>query len=1064
MSYLTAASIISITGENNTVRVDWAKVEGATSYSVYRQTEGSNKWELLGKCASTKLYFEDANVENGKTYKYTVATENEYASSIVGANAKSFTFLLAPTIAAAKNKENGIEISWGTVSGAETYQLYRKNDSTVDWTLLATTEETSYLDENVMNGTTYHYAVKTISEKGTSGYSPEVATVSRILAPEVLALEPVGDGIVVTWNSVQSATGYNIYRKARGEAAWQKIGDTGSAATSYKDVSIEGGYYTYAVTATLSSSESVKGTIFYDAYLLKTPSDVSLKNLANGIEVTWKPSLNATYYIVKRTVNGGQEAVVAEVNGTSYVDTDVEILSTYAYSVTAVDANGLGSLGNEFTLGLKRIVQPAVKSVVCNSKSVTITWELLKNVEAYRLYKRIDNGSWVQIPKEFKSDESSYEDTEVVSGKKYTYAVASVIGGTESALDEDFAKSVTFVNRPTGVKASSTSIGVNISWDASNNSSSFIIYKRVKGRVAWEELAKVENSSQKNVSDSNVESGTTYEYAIKGVVNGAESELSEIATVLYLDKVTITSLADVVGGVRIKWAAVKGAKNYLIYRRTVNGTWETIATVASNVFVYTDKTAESGKSYYYTVRALNGNYRGYYENRQIYYLAAPKVTKFDSQIGKGITVKWADVHGAEEYYVYRKTGNSGWKKIATTDNLLYVDKNVKLGQTYTYTLKATGNGITSKHYPNGWKRQFTSGTPVASSVKISGSSATIKWNAVTKADGYVVYRKVNNASKWTRIAKLKGTSYVDKGIKKNTKYTYTIRSYKGSVYSDYNKTGWSVAILSTPAVKAANASTGIKVSWSKNNAATGYTVYRSQYDTSTRKWSSWKTMGTAKVGKTSWVDKSVVSGRIYRYTVRTVCGSSKSAYKASNTVHYLKQPTASIVNATTGMSVKWSKSTGATGYRIYRSQLSGGKWSSWKLMGTAKPEKTNWIDKSVVSGTTYKYAVRAVKGSALSSYTATKAVKYIQTPQLISVVKTDRGNALTYGMVPGVDGYKIYRKTSDTSWVSIANVDGTQNVEYLDTEIKSDVEYTYTVRAYSGGSFSSYNPNGIVCK
>ena len=85
----------------------------------------------------------------------------------------------------------------------------------------------------------------------------------------------------------------------------------------------------------------------------------------------------------------------------------------------------------------------------------------------------------------------------------------------------------------------------------------------------------------------------------------------------------------------------------------------TLKTVSSSVTSYTDKAAESGRSYYYTVRAVADGYRNAYQNYPIYYLAAPKITKFDSQVGKGITIKWADVLGAEKYYVYRKTSNYG---------------------------------------------------------------------------------------------------------------------------------------------------------------------------------------------------------------------------------------------------------------------------------------------------------------------------------------------------------------------------------------------------------------------
>ena len=298
------------------------------------------------------------------------------------------------------------------------------------------------------------------------------------------------------------------------------------------------------------------------------------------------------------------------------------------------------------------------------------------------------------------------------------------------------------------------------------------------------------------------------------------------------------------------------------------------------------------------------------------------------------------------------------------------------------------------------------------------------------------------------------------------KYTYTIRAYKGKVLSEYNKTGWCSAVLTTPTVKIANASTGVKVSWTTTKIATGYTVYRSQYDAVNKKWSSWKNMGTAKPTKSSWVDTKAQSGTTYRYTVRTLCGNSKSAYKASNSVLYLKEPKVTISNATNGVTVKWTQALQAKGYRVYRSQLdeATGKWSSWKNMGTAKYNKSSWTDKSVVSGVTYRYTVRTVSGKALSSYTASSSLKYLSTPQLTKAFKTADGIVVSYQSVVGADGYRIYRKTADTSWVEIGNATGNSSVDYTDKTAGVNVEYIYTVRAYSGGFLSSYNKNGIVAK
>ena len=790
----------------------------------------------------------------------------------------------------------------------------------------------------------------------------------------------------------------------------------------------------------------------------------------DGMKLTWEPVSNASFYIVERIENGtGEVKRIADVyNKTTYVDKSVKDYSKYSYMVNSVDnLRGWKSLRTTFSNEFYRVPPPTVISATPEVKTITVKWQALANVDSYNVYRKTD-GDWIKIAS-LENNVFSYTDEAIQSGVNYSYTVTAVKGNTESYIGDENSKSATYVNMPSELSASLTANGVSLSWIVTDELSDFVIYKRVKGQSQWKHL-KTTSSNITTLLDTDVSSGVTYEYAIKSVsLDGTyESSLSEPKEVTFLSVVKNIKPVITTNGVKLTWSEVTGAENYIIYRRLKNGSWETIATVDGSTVSYTDKKAESGKTYLYTVRAFANGYRSSYENAEIYYIAAPKITAFDSQIGKGITIKWADVHGAQSYYIYRKTAGTSWKKIGTTTNLLYHDKNVKLGTTYIYTLKAvSGNGTTSTYNTSGWKRQFTPGTPKVTSVLNSANAIKVSWSSVNGATGYIVYRKANNASGWTRIATVKGTSYMDKNVKANVKYTYTLKAYKGNVYSQYNTTGWSGAILSTPTVKIANASTGVKVTWSKNTAASGYAVYRSIYDPVNRTWSAWKSRGTVAASKTSWVDTTTQSGKTYRYTVRALCGNCKSAYKASNSVLYLKEPKVTISNATTGVTVKWTQALQAKGYKVYRAQLNEttGKWSSWQYMGQAKSTVNSWTDRSVTSGVTYKYTVRSANGSALSSYTASAELTYLTTPQLMSAFRTAEGNVVTYQQVNGAEGYRIYRKTdTDNTWITVDTVNGNDYTTYVDATAVENVDYVYTVRAFSGKHFSAYDKNGVACE
>ena len=181
--------------------------------------------------------------------------------------------------------------------------------------------------------------------------------------------------------------------------------------------------------------------------------------------------------------------------------------------------------------------------------------------------------------------------------------------------------------------------------------------------------------------------------------------------------------------------------------------------------------------------------------------------------------------------------------------------------------------------------------------------------------------------------------------------------------------------LGEPTVKIANASNGIKVSWDLIDGATGYTVYRSEYNAKTKKWSSWSNKRTVSAENSSWTDKNVTSGVQYKYTVRAKNGNFKSTYTSSGKLVYLAQPTVTAVKTTSGAVVKWTKSAGATSYIVYRQEMTENGWSKWSTATTTKSTVNSYSDKTVESGKEYRYTVRAVSGNYKSSYSASNSVK-----------------------------------------------------------------------------------------
>ena len=434
----------------------------------------------------------------------------------------------------------------------------------------------------------------------------------------------------------------------------------------------------------------------------------------------------------------------------------------------------------------------------------------------------------------------------------------------------------------------------------------------------------------------------------------------------------LSSASNITSGIQLKWSKVAGATGYILYRKTGTGSWSRIADIKNGSTVsYIDKTAKSGTTYTYTIRAYSGKYMSDWKTtKTIKRLADPTVSSA-SNITAGVQVKWSKVTGATGYIVYRKTGKGSWSRVAdikSGSTVSYTDKTAKSGTTYTYTVRAYSGSTMGDWSSTKTIKRLADPTVSATSNITAG--VQVKWSKVAGATGYIVYRKTGKGS-WSRVADIKSgstVSYTDKTAKSGTTYTYTVRAYSGSIMGDWSSTK-TVKRLADPTVSSAsNITAGVQVKWTKVTGATGYIVYRK---TGT---GSWSRIATIKSGSTtSYIDKSAKSGTNYSYTVRACNGSTMSDWHNYKTVKRLSNPAVTSASKTSnGINVKWSKVTGATGYVVYRKTAKG----SWSRIANIKSgSTTSYTDTKASRGVTYTYTVRAYNGSTMSSFNSTKSAK-----------------------------------------------------------------------------------------
>ena len=513
----------------------------------------------------------------------------------------------------------------------------------------------------------------------------------------------------------------------------------------------------------------------------------------------------------------------------------------------------------------------------------------------------------------------------------------------------------------------------------------------------------------------------------------------------------ISGFSNTSTGTKISWNSYSGAVKYRVY--VFNGkSWSRVG--ESTTTNFTHNSLRDGVTYRYTVRAMDKNNKFVSDyNKDGYsntFFAPPVISSLQNVFG-GVTVKWSKNSAIDSYRIYRKTKNTGWKRIGTSDSGSFTDTTAESGISYTYTLRALDAENNFVSYCNGGKSVTYVKAPTINKIENTVTGSKISWGKCSGASKYRVYYLKNRS--WKALGNTTATSFTHNKLKSETKYTYTVRCLdsKGNFVSGYDKNGTSNIFLNPPKISSlANINGGVEIKWNTLKYADGYRVYRKTKNT-----------GWTRIGNTednTFKDTNVKSGTAYTYTVRCVDedGNFASYFNNGKSVTFVKTPTINkIENTATGSKISWGKCSGASKYRVYYL-----KNRSWKALGNTTA--TSFTHNKLKSETKYTYTVRCLdsKGKFASGYDKNGTSNtFIAPPAISKVSKAANGNLVKWNRVPDAAGYRLYRKTVNTSWSRLADV--TEGTSYTDTSAKKGNVYSYTLRCLdkNGNLISSYISN-----
>lgn len=515
----------------------------------------------------------------------------------------------------------------------------------------------------------------------------------------------------------------------------------------------------------------------------------------------------------------------------------------------------------------------------------------------------------------------------------------------------------------------------------------------------------------------------------------------------------ITGVTPDSDGFTVKWSAYPDAVKYRIFVRGESG-WIRVGDTAGVSLRHRNLSDQT--SYTYTVRALDdrGKYMSDYcaEGWSNVFLSAP-VLLSAAPSGNAMQITWEPKDGVDCYRVYRKEG-AAWTVIGYADDGSFTDEQVQSGKTYTYTVKGFTEDrqtILTAYRSTGISGAFVS-MPVISGISARNAGVRIEWKPSPGADRYRVF--VKNQKSWKRIADTYDTGYTYTKAPLGVATTYTVRAMNadGRYVSDFLRAGKTHTALAAPKLLAlTNTASGQKLTWQQVVGCRRYLVY-------VRNGSAWEKL--AETASCSYTATGLNSGAAYAYTVRCLSPDGRmycSGFNASGlSRRYYAMPVISAAESERdGARITWNRIEGVPKYRVF--VRSG---STWTKLGDVTG--TSYLHTKAVQGTTYTYTVRAFDSSGyISAYDAAGYTGLYQTaPLLRNVIPSSEGTMLAWDEFNGAQRYRVYRRTLDTKWKGVVDVDG---FTYTDVSAPKGVPCQYTLKSVEpdGTLTSDYFDNNL---
>lgn len=334
--------------------------------------------------------------------------------------------------------------------------------------------------------------------------------------PEILQITAYNraDGIELNWISENGPDGYNIYRRAAGEAEPTLIAEgIIKPIEGYIDDTVENNvFYVYFICGVKNGVECPQKQSRLIKYV-NTPKNIKLSIVSEGIKVEWDAVADATMYRVchrlKDAYNWKMGPIVTD---TSCIVNPSYYGSTFEFSILAFIGDNYRSDFSE-SASITKLKTPSIRTIENVATGIRIEWANVSDTCNYRVYRRAAGEKyWTYLETVEKSDTyKEYFDSNVKSNVYYSYTVVAEENGVRSAVAASNPV-IKHVKTPKLQAVANGTDGSYIRWETVAGATKYVIYRRGAGEETWTQMGQV--TSGNKFKDNTTMWGQYYRYTV----------------------------------------------------------------------------------------------------------------------------------------------------------------------------------------------------------------------------------------------------------------------------------------------------------------------------------------------------------------------------------------------------------------------------------------------------------------------------------------------------------------------------------------------------------------------